>query len=248
MKLAVAFAALVSVFGFSSCLNSDGDGGTSYDGFDFVTVKDGYMGGTYLASDNGLTLKPVASTVLAPLALKDGGYYTRSYIGFKLPEGEIASEGKTSYNIAEIGIMYAMPYKGFNMDADTLKADYPIVSFEASILNFMTLNHIWAKNGYVNIPFTFKTTQTLSPDAFHLYVTGIKEDTLYTQFRQSIGNENAYQTGGGVISFSLPFNNFEFDQLYRQLEEKQDSIVIKVSAKGENGILVKTAKYRTLER
>ena len=113
----------------------------------------------------------------------------------------------------------------------------------------MSLNNIWAKNGYVNIPFTFKTTQTLTPDAFHLYVTGIEKDTLVTKFRQSIGSENAYQTSGGVISFAMPFKDVEFNQLYRQLETKQDSIVIKVSAKGENGVtLVKTAKYKANER
>lgn len=248
MKLAVAFAALVSVFGFSSCLDS-GEGGPTYDGADFVTVKEA-MGFPYLASESGLTLNPVSSTVLSQLAQKDGSYYSRAYVGFKLAEGEVATEGKTSYKISEINVFYPLLYKGFNMNADTLKADYAITSFESVIPNIMTLNHIWAKNGYVNIPFTFKTNKQLSIDAFHLYVTDAKEDTLYTQFRQSVGEDNASQKGNGVISFAMPFNkDWNFQEKYEQLQPTHDSIVIKVSAKGENGTtLVQTTKYRWEER
>lgn len=252
MKLAVVFAALVSVFGFSSCLNSDDNGNGGWDYADYVTVVQGYLGNTVLKTDGGLTLTPLNSSILSVLSDGKGGYYTRGTIFFKLAEGEVIEEGKTSYNISAIPYGGPMLYKGFNIASDTLKADYSITSFETKDINTGALiTRVWAKNGYVNVPFTTKiNTNSITKDAFHLYATDVKEDTLYTRFRQDAGSgDNANQTTGGLISFGIPFNDYEFEELYRQLTPKEDSIVIKIIANGENGeTLSKTTKYKMNER
>lgn len=237
MKLAAIFAGLVSMFTLSSCLD-DGDSGTNYDFYEIVTVEDGSMYGAVLKGDAwGYTYVPVSSTVLASLKDSEGNYYKRAQVGIKLMEGELISEGKKSYQISEIGVFGILNYKDFNLQPDTLKNDYALVSLETSN------DKIWAINGYVNIPFSFKTNTTLSLNDFHLYATGAKEDTLLTRFQQTKGDESAYQTGSGLISFHMPFNNVEFYEKYYQLVPKNDSIVVKVTAKGDNDQeLVSTVK------
>ena len=152
MKLAAIFAGLVSVFTFSSCLN-DGDSGSNYDLYEIVTVEEGSIfGGTVLKGDAwGYTYTPVASSVLAGLKASDGSYYKRAQVGIKLMEGEAITEGKKSYKVSEVGVLAILNYKDFNVQSDTLRTDYALVSLEDSN------NKIWAINGYVNVPFTFKT-------------------------------------------------------------------------------------------
>ena len=152
MKLAAIFAGLVSVFTFSSCLN-DGDSGPNYALYEIVTVEDGSIfGGPVLKGDAwGYTYTPVASSVLAGLKASDGSYYKRVQVGIKLMEGEAITEGKKSYKVSEVGLIAILNYKDFNVQADTLQNEYALVSLEDSN------NKIWAINGYVNVPFTFKT-------------------------------------------------------------------------------------------
>ena len=240
MKLAAIFAGLVSVFTFSSCLN-DGDGGTSYDLYEIVTVEEGGMfGGAVLKGDAwGYTYTPAATSVLAGLKASDGSYYKRAQVGIKLMEGEVITEGQKSYKVAEVGVMAILNYKDFNVQADTLENDYALVSLEDSN------NKIWAVNGYVNVPFTFKTKEQLSMNDFHLYAVAAKEDTLVTRLQQTKGADDAYQTGSALISFHMPFNDGDFYEKFYQAESgsKNDTIVVKITAKGENDKeLVSTVK------
>lgn len=238
MKLAAIFAGLVSVFTFSSCLN-DGDSGPNYDLYEIVTVEDGSIFGEPVLKGNawGYTYTPVASSVLAGLKASDGSYYKRVQVGIKLMEGEAITEGKKSYKVSEIGLMAVLNYKDFNVQADTLKNEYALVSLEDSN------NKIWAINGYVNVPFTFKTKEQLNMNDFHLYAVEAKEDTLVTRLRQTKGADDAYQTGGALISFHMPFNDMEFYETFNKVVPKSDTIVVKVTAKGENDKeLVSTVK------
>lgn len=238
MKLAAIFAGLVSVFTFSSCLN-DGDSGPNYDLYEIVTVEDGSIfGGPVLKGDAwGYTYTPVASSVLAGLKASDGSYYKRVQVGIKLMEGEAITEGKKSYKVSEIGLMAVLNYKDFNVQADTLENEYALVSLEDSN------NKIWAINGYVNVPFTFKTKEQLNMNDFHLYAVEAKEDTLVTRLRQTKGADDAYQTGGALISFHMPFNDMKFYETFNKVVPKSDTIVVKVTAKGENDKeLVSTVK------
>lgn len=233
MKLAAIFAGLVSVFTFSSCLN-DGDSGPNYDLYEIVTVEDdSIFGGPVLKGD----ATPVASSVLAGLKASDGSYYKRVQVGIKLMEGEAITEGKKSYKVSEVGLIAILNYKDFNVQADTLKNEYALVSLEDSN------NKIWAINGYVNVPFTFKTKEQLNMNDFHLYAVEAKEDTLVTRLRQTKGADDAYQTGGALISFHMPFNDMKFYKTFNKVVPKSDTIVVKVTAKGENDKeLVSTVK------
>ena len=240
MKLAAIFAGLVSVFTFSSCLN-DGDSGPNYDFYEIVTVEDGSIfGGPVLKGDaRGYTYTPVASSVLAGLKASDGSYYKRVQVGIKLMEGEAITEGKKSYKVSEVGLIAILNYKDFNVQADTLKNEYALVSLLED-----SNNKIWAINGYVNVPFTFKTKEQLNMNDFHLYAVEAKEDTLVTRLRQTKGADDAYQTGGGaLISFHMPFNDMKFYETFNKVVPKSDTIVVKVTAKGENDKeLVSTVK------
>lgn len=239
MKLAVVFAALVSVLGFSSCLN-DGDSSPSANWTGYATVKESYMGTVSLVGDDGLQFTPVSSSVLAPLKLSDGTYYKRVIVAVRFTEDEVITEGKTNYKISELVNYTGVAYKNFTTRPDTLKNDYPLVS-----LDMGNNGKIWAKNGFVNLPFTYKVNSNLSSDDFHMYAVDAKEDTLYTRFRQTKSEESAYNIGKGVISFALPFDS----EYYYMLNPKNDSIVIKVTAPGENDkALVTTVKYRASER
>lgn len=247
MKLAAIFAGLVSVFTFSSCLN-DGDSGPNYDLYEIVTVEDGSIfGGPVLKGDAwGYTYTPVASSVLAGLKASDGSYYKRVQVGIKLMEGEAITEGKKSYKVSEVGLIAILNYKDFNVQADTLKNEYALVSLEDSNNKIWAINgynKIWAINGYVNVPFTFKTKEQLNMNDFHLYAVEAKEDTLVTRLRQTKGADDAYQTGGALISFHMPFNDMKFYETFNKVVPKSDTIVVKVTAKGENDKeLVSTVK------
>ena len=139
--------------------------------------------------------------------------------------------------VSEVGLIAILNYKDFNVQADTLKNEYALVSLEDSN------NKIWAINGYVNVPFTFKTKEQLNMNDFHLYAVEAKEDTLVTRLRQTKGADDAYQTGGALISFHMPFNDMEFRDIFDQVVPKSDTIVVKVTAKGENDKeLVSTVK------
>ena len=145
---------------------------------------------------------------MAGLKASDGSYYKRAQVGIKLMEGEAITEGKKSYKVSEVGVLAILNYKDFNVQSDTLRTDYALVSLEDSN------NKIWAINGYVNVPFTFKTKEQLSMNDFHLYAVEAKEDTLVT-----------------------------FRDIFDQVVPKSDTIVVKVTAKGENDKeLVSTVK------
>ena len=147
--------------------------------------------------------------------------YKRAQVGIKLMEGEAITEGKKSYKVSEVGVLAILNYKDFNVQSDTLRTDYALVSLEDSN------NKIWAINGYVNVPITFKT----------------KEDTLVTKLQQTKGADDAYQTGSALISFHMPFNDMKFRDIFDQVVPKSDTIVVKVTAKGENDKeLVSTVK------
>lgn len=244
MKLAVVFAAFVSVFGFSSCLN-DGESGPSYDLSEGVVVKES-MGVPYLVGDaTGYIYNPINSSVLASLQKTDGSYYKRANIGIQLAEGEVITEGKTSYKIVNI-VAYQesfIPYKSFNLRSDTLSGDYNLKSLEIGYTK------AWARFGFLNIPFSMNVGNNISLDDYHLYVTGVKEDTLFTRFRCTKDNTQGSQTMNSLISFEMPFNNPVFSEQYYNLQDKNDSIVIKIIASGENGqTLETTTKYKFNER
>lgn len=131
MKLAAMFAALVSVFTFSSCLDSD-DNGVDYDAVDYFTLKE-YLGAYYLAGDiSGCSFVPVSQSVLASIKYTNSDKYANRFYGaVKFAEGESVTEGKTSYKISEIIPQLVLSDKEFNTRPDTLKS-FAVSSLECS--------------------------------------------------------------------------------------------------------------------
>lgn len=223
IKFAALFAAFVSVFGFSSCLNDDQT--ESFELYDYVTLTD-VAGSTsrlksMICDSYNLTLEPQSESVLEPLKLTDGTYYERAYVGVKLVEDIDAI--RTKYTVSEIQVVEAIPYMDFNFNPDTLDAkgygDHGFTSID---------KRIWAKTGFLTIPFELKVLDknvSTFYDDLHLYIEKASNDTLYTKFRYVKDNFEglSYQF---LMSFKMPKSN----PVYYQMNPKNDSIVIKVTA------------------
>ncbi len=227
MKWAVLFAALVSVIGFSSCL--DGEEGETYDLYEYVTVENNMGTATLVGDQSGITYIPTSADVLSALALTDGGYYERALVAIKLAEEYVV--GKTLYQISGIQVYNYIPYKDCTMNPDTLSGDYNFVSLGTGN------DRPWVKSGFANVSFSVQipnTTPSLSD--FNLYVTGASNDTLYAKLQYSKDNTSAITTMSEMISFELP----SYDPAYGQVMG-EDSIVLTVVAKSANGELKTTS-------
>lgn len=232
MRFMAALAALVTMVGFTSCL--DDNNGSSYDFRDYVTVTTGMAGETRLVCDvSGLILHPVNASVLAPLQLTDGSYYERALVGVKLTEEYSAS--KTTYDVSEISLIQAVPYKKFTEAVGSLTVDSKLSALDKTI---------WAKAKFVNVVFDVKVNSSETSkfyDDMHMYITKASNDTLYTRLQYNKANESGQTYSAIMMSFKLPENSV----MYSNLIPKNDSIVIKVVANGEFGPqLEATTKYR----
>lgn len=99
MKLAVFFAALVSVLTFSSCLDSDGDGG--YDGMAFVTVTGDEFIGYRLYADGGGILIPTTASMKA---MGDWSKIKRAQVVFKHLDEQLPEPSEDAkYNVEIMG-------------------------------------------------------------------------------------------------------------------------------------------------
>lgn len=222
MKWAVLFAALVSVIGFSSCLDSEE--GETYDLYEYVTVTTGYMGTYTLKGDqSGITYIPTSSDVIASLAMKDGSYYKRALVAIKLAEEYVV--GKTSYQISGIQVYNYVPYKDCTTEPDTISGDYDFVSLGTGN------DRPWLKSGFANVTFSVGIpNSTPSLDDFNLYFTEVSNDTLYAKLQYSKDNSVPYTTMSELISFELS----GYDPVLNQIGGN-DSIVLTVVAKTKDG-------------
>ncbi|MBQ8520274.1 MAG: hypothetical protein IJ456_02610 [Bacteroides sp.] len=231
MKWAVLFAALVSVFGFSSCLDSEE--GESYDLYEYVTV-DSYMGTATLVGDqSGYTYIPVTTDVLSSLQMTDGSYYKRALVAIQLAEEYVA--GKTSYQISGIQVYNYIPYKSCTMNPDTLSGDFDFISLGTGS------SKPWVKSGYANVTFSVNIpNSTPSLNDFNMYITGASNDTLYAKLQYSADNSSAYTPMSEMISFEIP-SNVMYDPEMSGSLNVTDSLVLTVVAKGANGELKTTS-------
>jgi hypothetical protein len=238
LKMAAVLAALGSTFALTSCLDSDSS--NVYDLYENIIVKES-MGMPYLQGEyTGNIYNPASTSVLSDLLLSDGTYYKRATVGIRLADGQTLSSETSTYTITAITVTTAINYKSFNLQGDTLSTQTPINSLVYSS------SKAWARYGYVNVPFTLDASSASLSD-FNLYAYEAKDDTLFTRFQFS-GKAGSSRISD-FISFEMPFSNYAFSQYYNQLQPKNDSIVITVSALGENdATLTSSMKYRYTER
>ena len=243
IKFAVMFAALLSVLSFSSCLNDSNNDG--YDAFAEVTLKSDGLGAYYFITDGGVTFIPENISVLSSILLKDGTYLKRFVGGFKLSTGEVYSPDKKSFKISSVAVSSSLIYQPMTTRPDTISGNYGIADVNSKL---------WAAYGYLNVPFTYyySATSKINAYQFNVFATDAKVDTLYLTMKQSRNIENGeyYVTTPQVISYSLPFDKAEFINLYRNLQPKNDTIVIKLSAKvyGKDAPVIRTTKYKASQR
>ena len=225
--MTAVMAAFLSIISFSSCIDN---GGVNYDFMDYMTVVEKNNKVCLVGDMTGLTLYPANSSVLTSLRMTDGSYYKRAYAGVKLVEEY--TQTKKEYNISDLYVSYALPYRDFNLRKDTLKGDY----------GFNGLNNAWARTGYVNVEFNVNVesgnTSTFYND-LHMYVTRASQDTLYTKLRYVKPVDNG-QNYAVLVSFELP----EYCSEYYSLQPKDNKVIIAVEAAGRhNGVLQLTAPY-----
>ena len=230
MKWAVLFAALVSVFGFSSCLESEK--GDTYDLYEYVTIRGTGTSVTMKGDVSGCTFIPTSTDVLAALELKEGGYYKRALVAMKLAEAYVANQ--PSYKVSAVQVYSYLPYKSVNIAPDTLDTkghgDYKFLNLGTG------QSKPWVSAGFVNVNFEISVpTSTPSLDDFHLYVTGASNDTLYTKLRYVKDNTSAYTSINELVSFEIPSSVMYNPSISNVLNK--DSIVLTVVAVGSNGEL-----------
>lgn len=219
------FFALVLTFLMGVSLTSCFDSGSSnsYDGTAFVTVYQSYLSnGVVLKTDDGYTLTP---TNPSALLLSDGkSYPERALVYYKFAEGEKFVQGKTSYNVSVEGGM-GIEVKSFNNKPDTIKNDYNIIAMD-----------LWHANGYVTVASNFYYGGTVG---FDFIQQKVGNDTLYVKFNYSKGGNAGYNNSGTTyVSLKLP-------SYIEDIQPKNDSIWVKVSAKGPNDeTLVKNVRCK----
>ncbi len=184
MKLAVVFAALVSVFGFSSCLNSDGDNspmpayvvGTFNLGMSGYEFKPDFFDVTYETGVYDLTQYGIASTF-------NGG---RGVICFTVPEGTEITENTKRVKVQLQAGCWALPSKKIVGDAAAY-ADYTskIAGFTAPGVgySYLSTSPAWVKDRTLNLCFGYtgddKTEYVLCADK----VSTVSQDTLYLDLK-----------------------------------------------------------------
>lgn len=222
MKLAVAFAALVSVFGFSSCLNSDGN--SNYPDFQAtVTVTGDELMGYRLYADNGSILIPTSQSAAQLPGLKK---IKRALVAFNIAGEEKVStlEPNKSYNvILDPQYSGSIPTSTVidtyqNEPADTLmKNQDPITSIQG----------LYAVNGYAT------TTMTIPYNRSNLFYMNAGYDsskdvdpstnTLTLTIYYDNNSQNAYDSGSSPFSFKLPeseYGQFTADSINLVLKAK----------------------------
>lgn len=226
MKLAVVFAAFVSVLSFSSCLNSDGD--SNYPNFQaVVTVTGDEILGYRLYADYGPVLIPTSQSVAQLPGLKN---IKRAIVAFDVvgEENVTSLDPKKSYNVVLnaafcAGIPTSTIIDTYENEAatDTLfKNQDPIVSFEG----------LYALKGYANVTMTIPYDRT---KMFYMNVgydsdkdVDASKNTLSLTVYYDNNTSNTYEQGRSVFSFKLPeeeYGKFTNDSIDVVLKAKTTS-------------------------
>lgn len=230
-KLAVFFAALVSVLGFTSCL--DDEGATSYPAFQAaVTVTgDALTGYTFLCdAGNNIRLRPTGATA-AELGKLEG--LKRLVLAFDLTEnnaGVTQLQSNTTYDVI-VNWGYSYRFPTYSMAVDTLNTQYQSAGNDSIALNNKKIfsaesnaAYFYVKNGYMT--FYPKFHYGSSPFYFGLYYDGQKDVNttegslnLNLYFNNTSNGSSAMSSATSIVSLKMPI------ELYGQyMQAGKDSI------------------------
>lgn len=252
MKIAlIAILAVVMGTTFTSCLNSD-----SESSWDFGDTASGFasMYGEYFVCDTyGYTIYPTNAAAVFPKGLPE-----RAIVYFKLKEGEVLTEGKTSYEAAIVDA-FEITVKEFCDRKDTLSIDTEDTEYGKGSPIFSQIAQPIPFKNYLNVAFVAAVSeQKFSWDYFNMYPEKADGNTLYVTLHQDEVTENEAYT-----LMSLPIMNFiipEADKLEAMLGTEEydkltffgsgnDSINIVISAKSgsnDNTVSSKPGKIRII--
>lgn len=241
MKLAVLFAALVSVFTFSSCLNSDGDSRRS--GSAIVTVTGDEYLGYKLYVDHGGILIPTAAS-MKQIDLKGA---KRLLVGFYYLDDPIPEFSETTKYNVEIMPQYSQRLFGgsaiidrYNnqglMENDTLTNnqdliyDLSVSAYRGFVTAGVSVNYDYSKPVYFNMGYDSSKDIDVENKTLNL--------TLY--YDNGKDNDNIYNRQSTTCSFPLPSEAYsKFSGI--------DSIYVNVKAISDRngGIIEKKYKIST---
>lgn len=239
-KLAVFFAALVSVLGFTSCLDSGGS--SNYPSFQAaVTITGDALTGYTFYCDAGenIRLRPTSESV-AQLKL-DG--VKRAVIAFDLTddqEGVTQLKPNTTYTIVVNGA-YSYGIPTYTMAVDTLSSQYQTAGNDSIALKGKkiasanaTTGGFYVKNGYLTFTPTF--SYGTAPLYFGLYYDGQKDVkasegslNMNLYFNNSVEASQAISSMTYVVSLKMP------SELYNQYRQAgKDSIDVTLNLNSSN--------------
>lgn len=228
MKLAVVFAALVSVFGFSSCLN-DGESGPNQFSW-FVNVNESPYGGINFSPDGAPTIKWTTDAMtLTQYGLPEGT--KRAYIYYTVPEGQnITAETKTLKIELVPGYCTPISIAEISNQPDTL-VDYTskVQKFEQP---FSGMPAVYTNGRYLMINCSYQASEIAKIGLLPNRVSDTK-DTLYLDLK--LKTKEGYKTGSTY--FATNYDLFSCDEVYDMVpsNKTQDSIYVTVRALSSDG-------------
>lgn len=231
MKLAVVFAAVVSVFGFSSCLDS-GESGPRYN-YDNVTISN-YMGTYTLLSDAlpGVTYVTDAFD-LTPYGIAKGS--KRAAIAYTIPEGTDLTQKRIKIDLVQgmcqgFGSLESL----LSAQSDSISGIYTSKVNSLGYLqgndNVMRVGNVYysaisASNGFLNLSFTYAVDK---PGKVILEENRIGNDTLYVDLRVAAEIKESTSVQSDWRSFDLSRGRLVYDVIPQN--PTGDSIYVTVLA------------------
>ena len=206
-KFSTLLVALVSVFTFSSCLNSENDS-TYPDYASYVTITgDQFMGYTFY-SDYGCILRPTSASVQEVLPGLSTSTVKRAYVAF-----DLASETENGQNL-EANKTYDVILRS-SYYANYALPTYGTIRHTAASDSLITNNKqvqdvnkdIWAINGYLNalVTINYQQNTTFSMNTYYTEEdVDVANNTLNLNLYYNSNSESPNAQGQSVFSFRLP--------------------------------------------
>lgn len=227
MKLAVAFAALVSVFSFSSCLNDSESGPMQFPWT--VNINTSYLGTTNFVPDglSGITWTTDAIS-LTQYGISEGA--KRAFIWYTVPEGQNLTEGSKTMKVELVsGSCAAIPIANISNRPDTLQDYTSKIKEFTSFLQGVPA--VYTNDKYLMINCTYQASELAKIGLVPNRISAAK-DTLYLDLK--LKAKEGYQNGSTFFAtnYDLSTCNEFYDMI--PSNKSQDSIYVTVRALSAN--------------
>ena len=221
MKLAVVFAALVSVFGFSSCLDSGESGPAEFPWI--VNVNDSYMGTSFIPDGAPNIRWTTDAVTLTQYGIPEGT--KRALLTYTIPEGQDLENTKTLKIELVPGRCGAISIANISNRPDTL------VDYTNKIQEFTPflggVPAVYTNGRYLMINCTYQASEIAKIGLVPNRVSATK-DTLYLDLK--LKAKEGYQSG--YTYYSTNYDLSSCHEVYDMIptNKTQDSIYVTVRA------------------